>query len=153
MNEQLVPSEACIAVIEEGEGLRLMPYFDVAGVATIGRGHRLLPGEEFPHGITLEQANALFEQDLGNAAAGVRSAVAVALTQGQFDALVDFVFNLGEERLRTSTLLRELNAGSYALAGAQILLWDHAGGVEAAGLKLRREKDYALWTAGEQPAA
>jgi lysozyme len=75
--------------------------------------------------------------------------VRVPLTQGQFDALVDFCFNLGEGRLAGSTLLRELNAGLYAAAGQQLLAWDHAGGKVIPGLKARREAELALWTGGE----
>ncbi|BCI37188.1 hypothetical protein SEL4614_27930 [Salmonella enterica subsp. enterica serovar 4,[5],12:i:-] len=40
--------------------------------------------------------------------------VKVKLTQGQFDALVSFAYNLGARTLSTSTLLRKLNAGDYA---------------------------------------
>ena len=50
-----------------------------------------------------------------------------SLTQGQFDALVDFVFNLGSSRLASSTLLVDLNAGRYDAAGAELLRWDHTG--------------------------
>ena len=51
----------------------------------------------------------------------------VPLSQGQFDALVDFAFNLGSGRLATSTLLQNLNAGNYDDAAGQLLRWDHAG--------------------------
>ena len=73
----------------------------------------------------------------------------VAMTQGQFDALVDFVFNLGPGALANSTLLRDLNNKEYALVGLQLLLWDHgfvAGREqEVYALKERRQAELTLW--------
>jgi len=71
---------------------------------------------------------------------------AFLLTQGQFDALVDFVFNLGSARLASSTLLRYLNAGKYDDAAWKLLAWDHAGSRELPALKLRRESEFRLWS-------
>jgi lysozyme len=71
--------------------------------------------------------------------------VKAPLTQGQFDALVDFTFNLGAGRLASSTLLKSLNAGRYDDAAEQLLRWDHAGGQENAALKARREAEAELW--------
>jgi lysozyme len=71
--------------------------------------------------------------------------VKVALTQGQFDALVDFVFNLGAGRLAGSTLLRMLNAGNTTGAGQHLLLWVNAGGKPQPGLVTRRKAELALW--------
>jgi len=76
--------------------------------------------------------------------------VKVALTQGQFDALVDFCFNLGAGRLAKSTLLRCLNAGRYNDAAEQLLLWDLAGGEVNLGLKARREAELRLWKSTPQ---
>jgi len=87
----------------------------------------------------------LRQADVAVAEASVQRLVKVPLSQGQFDALVDFVFNLGAGRLASSTLLRDLNAGQYEAAGQQLLLWDHSGGVEVEGLKARREAELALW--------
>jgi lysozyme len=71
--------------------------------------------------------------------------VKASLTQGQFDALVDFVFNLGSSRLASSTLLVDLNAGRYDAAGAELLRWDHTGYHEVSALKVRRQAEYRLW--------
>jgi lysozyme len=81
--------------------------------------------------------------------------VEVPLTQGQFDALVDFCFNLGAGRLASSSLLKDLNASKYDEAARQLLLWDHAAGQENAALKARREAEAALWRSNDagQPAA
>ena len=138
-------SDAGLALIKQFEGLRLTAYKDVAGFPTIGYGHLLEPGENYPDGITDEQATALLEHDVQMAEQAVSRLVKVALTQGQFDALVDFVFNLGALRLGQSTLLKCLNADRYQDAGAQLLRWDYAGGKLQPGLSIRREAELALW--------
>ena len=65
----------------------------------------------------------------------------VPLTQGEFDALTDFVFNCGCGAFAGSTMLRLLNAGDYQSAAGQFDLWDHAGGQVVAGLLRRREAE------------
>jgi lysozyme len=127
------------------EGFRSSVYRDVAGFPTIGYGHRIKPHESFSVGILEAQGVALLASDVADAEKSVSRLVRVALTQGQFDALVDFCFNLGAGRLAASTLLAELNAGHYADAARQLLVWDHAGGEVNAGLKARREAEYRLW--------
>lgn len=138
-------SAAGLELIKQSEGFRAYAYQDVAGVWTIGYGHRLTAGESFPAGVTDEQATALLEADVAAAEVAVTALVKVPLKQGQFDALVDFTFNLGAERLQASTLLKELNAGQYDSAGLQLLAWDHAGGQVSQGLERRREAELALW--------
>ena len=139
-------------LLKRSEGFRSHVYLDVAGVPTIGYGHRLLPGESFPNGIDEAQANQILATDLRGAEAAVERLVKVSLSQGQFDALVDFVFNLGAGRLTASTLLVDLNNGRYNDAVAQFLRWDHAGSKELPALKARREAEAALWR-GETVAA
>ncbi len=138
-------SAAGLGLLMRSEGFRSRSYLDIAGFPTIGYGHRLQPPESFPHGVTEEQARVLLESDVNCAENAVMRFVTVPLSQGQFDALVDFVFNLGSARLRNSTLLSELNEGRYDDAGRQLLLWDHAGTEEIAALKARRQAEYALW--------
>ncbi|HLI61923.1 MAG TPA: lysozyme [Terriglobales bacterium] len=82
----------------------------------------------------------------------VNRLVTVPLTQNQFDALVDFVFNVGAENFARSTLLRELNAGNTAGAAAQFLLWKWAGGVVSPGLLRRRQAEAALFESADAPA-
>jgi len=142
-------SEAGLLLLRRSEGFRGMVYSDIAGFRTIGYGHRLLPGETFPNGITLAIAEQILAKDVAIAEANVARLVKVPLTQGQFDALVDFVFNLGSARLASSTLLRYLNAGNYDGAANQLLAWDHAGETKVAGLTKRRGAEYALFTTGQ----
>jgi lysozyme len=71
--------------------------------------------------------------------------VKVSLTQGQFDLLVDFIFNLGDGRLASSTLLKDLNAGKYVEVAQQLLMRDHSW---ARKFEMRREVEFKLWSAG-----
>ncbi len=146
-------STAGMDLIKKSEGFRDRVYRDVEGYPTIGYGHRLIHPETFPNGITEPQGTAIFYNDIRDAERTVTRLVKVPITQGQYDALVDFVFNLGQVRLAESTLLRELNSGRFAEAGEQLLRWDHAGTQENAGLKARRETELSLWNGApiEQP--
>ena len=134
-----------LALLKRFEGFRSQIYKDVAGLATIGYGHRLLSTESFPGGLDEAQAIELLENDVRAAELAVRRLVKPLLTQGQFDALVDFVFNLGVGRLASSTLLKELNAERFDSAAEQLLRWDHSGAQEIEGLKARRTAEFALW--------
>ena len=139
-------SAAGIDLIKRSEGFCSDVYTDVAGFLTIGYGHRVRPQESFPAGIAESQAATLLASDVADAEKSVNRLVRVEVTQGQFDALVDFCFNLGAGRLAASALLHELNAGHYADAALQLLDWDHAAGRVNQGLKARREAEYRLWT-------
>lgn len=141
-------SAAGMSLIKKAEGFRNRTYLNVAGIATIGFGHRLQPGESFPQGINETQGEAILLSDVQKAEQAIERLVKVPLTQGQFDALVDFAFNLGAGRLATSTFLKDLNAGKFDAAAAQLMRWDHAGVEELAGLKARREAELQLWNGG-----
>jgi lysozyme len=137
-------SAAGMNLLKKSEGFRSRVYRDMAGLPTIGYGHRLQLHESFPNGIGEAQAASLLANDVLQAEQAVARLAKVALSQGQFDALVDFCFNLGAGRLAASSLLKDLNAGKYAEAAAQ-LLWDHAAGHENAALKARRMAEAKLW--------
>jgi lysozyme len=140
--------------MKNAEGFRDRIYIDVAGFATIGFGHRLLPEESFPQGIDETQGEAILLDDVRNAEQAIDRLVKVPLTQGQFDALVDFAFNLGAGRLAASTFLKDLNAGKFDAAATELMRWDRAGAEELAGLKARREAELRLWnSAGPEQEA
>ncbi|WP_109486404.1 lysozyme [Occallatibacter savannae] len=141
-------SAAGLELLKKSEGFRDRVYSDVAGFRTIGYGHRLTGAESYPAGITMAQAESILAADVAIAEGAVSRLVRVPLSQGQFDALVDFVFNLGAGRLASSTLLRYLNSGRYDDAAWQLLVWDHAGSRELAALKLRREAEFRRWCPG-----
>lgn len=138
-------SAAGLALLKQSEGFRSKVYLDVNGIPTIGYGHRLQHPECFPDGVTETQAGELLACDVREAEQAVERLVRTPLAQGQFDALVDFCFNLGQGRLAASTLLAELNRGRYDAAAEQLLLWDHAGTRELAALRARREAEFHLW--------
>ncbi len=134
-----------LQLLKKSEGFRDRVYADIAGFRTIGFGHRLTAGEAYPNAITQPQGEEILSHDLAIAEAAIERLVKVPLAQGQFDALVDFVFNLGAARLASSTLLSYLNSGNYDAAAWQLLAWDHAGSREIASLKTRREAEFHLW--------
>lgn len=148
-------SAAGMKLLKQSEGFRNRVYLDVAGLPTIGYGHRLLHPESFPNGIDEPQAAELLAADVRDAEQAIERLVKVPLRQGQFDALVDFVFNLGAGRFATSTLLKCLNAGRTDEAVDELLRWDRAGGKEVPALKIRREAEARLWQTAhpEQQAA
>lgn len=138
--------------IKMHEGFRADVYLDQAGKPTIGYGHLIRAGESFPAAITEARARELLAADLGSAEAAVNALVTVRITQAQFDALVSFVFNVGTEAFRTSTLRRLLNAGDYAGAADQFKRWNKVriGGqiVASEGLSNRRADEAAQFTQG-----
>jgi spore coat assembly protein SafA len=136
-------SQNGLDLIKGFEGLRLSAYQDSAGVWTIGYGHtgNVKPGDR----ITQAQAEGLLQKDTAWAQQAVRDQVKVPLTQGQFDALTSFTFNLGAGALAKSTLLSKLNAGDYAGAQAEFGKWVHAGGQVLRGLVRRRAAEAELF--------
>jgi lysozyme len=126
------------------ESCRLTAYRDIKGVLTIGYGHT---GDDVTEGLTWTQNQADMQliEDLRRAENMVNSCVTVELTQGEFDSLVDLVFNIGSGNFKTSTMLKLLNDGDYSGAANQFELWDHASGQVIAGLLRRRlaeEKEF-----------
>lgn len=129
---------------EQFEGCRLMAYQDVIGVPTIGYGHT--KGVRLGMSSSLEQAEAWLLEDISYAEAMVNRLVKVPLSQNQFDALTDMVFNIGVGNFQGSTLLRKLNSNDYAGASLEFEKWNKAGGIVRAGLTRRRlaERDLFL---------
>ena len=131
-------SKILIEQIKVFEGLRLEAYRDAAGVLTIGYGHT---GSDVSEGDRISEywAQELLRNDLGATEAAVRR-LHVARTQGQFDALVSFVFNLGIARLQRSTLLKVIReGGSHHRIRQEFKRWVYAGGKKLRGLERRRE--------------
>lgn len=139
-------SDDALDLTVQSEGCMLNAYQDSVGVWTIGYGHTngVCPGDS----ITPAQAVAYLREDLDIASAAVSRLVLVELSQGQFDALTDFVFNLGAGALEHSTLLALLNQGDYEGADQEFAKWVHAGGKVISGLVTRRRKEAALFSIG-----
>lgn len=138
-------SDAGIALTKSFEGCILHVYIDIAGYRTIGYGHRLLPDEHIPEPFTEADAEALLRRDMQMAIDAVNRLVSVPLTQGQFDALVDFAFNLGVGTLERSALLHLLNEGHYDSAAEQFLLYVNAAGHKVLGLLRRRTAELRMF--------
>lgn len=135
------------ALIENFEGLRLKAYLCPAGVPTIGYGHTdgVKRSDVGVRTITTQEADALLEQDLEEVAPQVMSAVHAPINQDQFDALCSFTFNLGAGALRSSTLLKKVNARAYDDVPEQFMRWVHGGGQLLDGLVARRTAEVKLW--------
>ncbi|CAH3840489.1 glycoside hydrolase family protein [Enterobacter cloacae] len=141
-------SDKGIALIKQFEGCKLTAYQDSVGVWTIGYGWtQPVDGKPIRAGMTIKQETAerLLKTGLVSYESDVSRLVKVGLTQGQFDALVSFTYNLGARSLSTSTLLRKLNSGDYAGAANEFLRWNKAGGKVLNGLTRRREAERALF--------
>src|SRR5260370_13856260 len=129
-------SKMGLRLTEQFEGCRLAAYQDVRGVWTIGYGHTANVKEGMV--CTQEQAAVWLDSDEKWAEKIVQKLVHVRLTQGEFDALVDFIFNVGSGNFLNSTMLKKLNAGDYAGAADEFEKWDHAGSKVIPGLLRRR---------------
>jgi GH24 family phage-related lysozyme (muramidase) len=119
-------SEKGTQVLVDREGLRTTAYYDSVGVLTIGVGHTSSAGDPKVYAgmtITEEEAMEIFDVDNDYFERIVNDLVTVSLTEHEFDALVSFVFNIGETQFRDSTMLKMLNAGDKAGALEQFKQW------------------------------
>jgi lysozyme len=124
-------------------------YRDGARVLTIGFGHTG-PDVHERQTITEPEAEALLLGDMKTAIATVNSLVTVPLNQGQFDALVDFTFNLGSGTFKRNRLLAMVNRSDFAGSACQFGLWVFAGGKIEPGLVTRRKAEMQMFTGGQQ---
>ena len=136
-------SQAGIDLIKKFEGCKLKPYKDVVGLLTVGYGHRLADADNRDY--TQEEADEFLGSDIERFERGVSTYCTVLLTQGQFDSLVAWSYNLGLGTLSRSTLLKKLNSGDYVGAAEEILKYNKAGGVVLKGLVTRRKAEYDLF--------
>ena len=132
----ILTSNELLEKLKEFEGLRLEPYEDVTGVLTIGYGHTR--GVRKGDKISEYCAEEYLRMDIETAQHQVLQ-LDVCKTQGQLDALVSFVFNLGIGRLKGSTLLKLIEAGFPPDSiQKEFRKWSHAGGKKLPGLLKRR---------------
>ena len=124
----------------ENEGVVLHSYCDSVGYQTIGVGHKIEAYDNFPDQISEEEAMILLSQDLQRIEDAVNSLVEVPLTQNQFDALIDFSFNVGTGAFQRSTLLQLLNSGQYDAVPDQFMRW-----TKQPELIGRRQREIDLW--------
>ena len=115
----------------------------------MGWGHLVEEGEFCPDVITVGQGEKYLADDIADAEFAVRSTVNVPLKQGQFDALVSFLYNVGPTAWAKSDTLKILNAGEYHRIPARLMMWNkitvNGKKVESEGLINRRLKEVRLW--------
>ena len=132
-----------IEKIKEFEGLRLAAYADAGGKPTIGYGHTL--GVRMGQRITEREAEETLRQDLW-VAGRLPNAMREIDTQGKYDALVSFIFNLGVGSFKRSTLYRRiLRHAPDKMIQAEFRRWVHSGGKVLPGLVKRREWEAQRW--------
>jgi lysozyme len=153
-------SDKTIHMIKHHEGVRTRPYQCPALLWTVGVGHVIDPNHAkvkladrkqlpIPAGwdrvLSQEEVDQILRQDLARFEAGVMRLCPKGASQGQFDALVSFAFNVGLGNLQNSTLRQKHNRGDYEGAAEEFLKWNKAGGKVLKGLDNRRKDERALY--------
>jgi lysozyme len=153
-------SEKLIEMIKHDEGVKTSPYQCPALLWTIGVGHVIDPNHAkvkladrkqlaIPNGwdrvLNMVEVNDILKQDLARFETGVHRLCPGDMTQGQFDALVSFSFNVGLGNLQNSTLRMKHNRKEFGAAAEEFLKWNKAGGKVLKGLDKRRRGEKALY--------
>jgi lysozyme len=150
------PSKNCFELIKKWEGLHkklpngsIQAYQDPIGIWTIGYGSITNPdlGRPIQPGDVISEATAVrwLEQEVEEVAFDVDSLCTIPLTQGMFDALVSFVYNIGIGAFGESTMLRKLKQSEYEGASREFDRWVNAGGRVFQGLVNRRNEEESLF--------
>lgn len=139
-------SKEGIEMIKEFEGFRDEAYRCAAGRLTIGYGHT----KDVKEGdiVSADAAEEMLRKEVRWAENAVRKYVKANITDSQEDALVSFVYNVGENAFRNSTLLRKLNSGDYQGSAEEFMKWNKAGGRVLRGLSARRGRERELFFRG-----
>jgi lysozyme len=153
-------SQTCLKMLAHHEGVRQKPYRCPAGLWTVGVGHVIdsnhirvkfderknLPiPDGWDRTLSMAEVDALLAQDLATFERGVLRLCPSGLTQGRFDALVSFSFNVGLGNLQRSTIRMKHNRGDFEGAAESFMAWTKAGGKELPGLVKRRKHERALY--------
>lgn len=139
----MVPEKA-VRLAKLFEGLYLVAYRDPVGVWTVGWGHTggVVAGQT----ITLAQAEGLLNDDMWDAmVSAIQCCPILLLHFDRLAAISDWTFNLGETRLKASTLRRKINARDWEAAKVEIQKWVFAKGRKLPGLVLRRRAEALLF--------
>ena len=141
-------SQEGLDLIKRFEGFSPTIYICPAGYPTIGYGHvvRNDQKDRFSDGIDQEQGEELLRRDAQVAERAVLRLITVPLTDGQFNALVSFTFNLGSGALQRSTLRRKVNRAEHDEVPDQLIRWVWAGGKKLKGLVKRRKQEARLYS-------
>ncbi|VFN02746.1 MAG: Phage-related lysozyme (muramidase), GH24 family [Candidatus Kentron sp. G] len=146
-----------IELTKRSEGFIYRIYDDLGGYCVVGYGHVIKPNrcdgtepEEFRRGITEDRGTQILRADMAMAERAVMTLVdnAQNLTDGQYAALCDFVFNVGRRNFERSTLRKVLNEGNYDRVPNQFRRWVNVGLRTWPGLATRREMEIRLFFEG-----
>jgi len=144
-------SPAAVDFIKLKEGFEPIAYQDAVGVWTIGYGTTASAlGRKIGHNETITKAKAtqyLLEHLEKSYTKSVKRNVKNDVTQGEFDAMVSFVYNLGSGNFKKSTLLKKFNSGDHFGAALEFIKWDKAGGKVLPGLTTRRKEEQDIFLA------
>jgi len=153
-------SKEAIEGIKKDEGVRTKPYRCPALLWTVGVGHVIDPNHirvklderkniplppEWDRVLSMAEVDAILATDLVTFERGVLRLCPGGLTQGRFDALVSFSFNVGLGNLQRSTIRMKHNRGDFEGAAKAFMAWTKAGGKELPGLVKRRKHERALY--------
>jgi lysozyme len=153
-------SPECIAAIKRDEGVKQRPYRCPALLWTVGVGHVIDPAHigvklderknlPIPAGwdrtLSMAEVDDILAKDLLRFEQGVLRMCPTGLTQGRFDALVSFAFNVGLGNLQRSTIRQKHNRGDFEGAAEGFLAWTKAGGKELPGLVKRRKHEKEMY--------
>lgn len=134
-------------LIKESESLRLKTYSDSGGILTIGYGHTF--GVK-PNQVIIESiADDFLKNDVRGCEISLNK-LGLNLNQNQYDACIDFIFNLGIGNFMNSTLYKKIKANpSDQAIEKEFKKWVYckrAGkNVVLPGLVTRRNKEAELY--------
>ena len=153
-------SPKAIEMIKHHEGVRFKPYQCPAKLWTIGVGHVLYPNQgkmpidqrgayalhpEDNRAFSKDEVDAILRADLDRFERGVERFCPVPLTQGMFDGLVSFSFNVGLGTLQRSTLRQKVLRLDKEGAAEELLKYCMGGGKVLKGLQNRRIDERRLF--------
>lgn len=157
-------SAETLCLIKHHEGVRMRPYLCPARLWTVGVGHVLYPEQaklpvsdrlqfalkdEDRRVWTAAEVDDLLAKDLARFERGVaRYCPSAVNSQGRFDSLVSFSFNVGLGNLQRSSLRMKHNRGDYEGAAEEFMKWTKGGGRVLAGLVKRRLDEQRLYLRG-----
>jgi GH24 family phage-related lysozyme (muramidase) len=158
MNDNLLPSANCIALVERAEGFAPNLYWDVKGWSIgfgcfIGNDPATIAHYKSIQPLSRQQAEDLLRSRLQPVVDALKANVTVSVNQNQFDALVDWAYNEGPGVLQPwnpktghgSNLVTLLNQGNFAGAVLEFPKWCKAGGQVIPGLLARRQEETTLF--------
>ena len=132
-----------LGLVATWEGYRDKAYLDVVGVPTVCYGHTeksLVVGQEF----SFDACHELLAQDLNVAVKAFDRLVQVPVEDNVKAAFVSFIYNVGAENFRKSTILKLLNEGRIEAACHELPRWVYAKGKRLKGLENRRKAEMRL---------